>query len=169
MARYVYGYQLIEDGDEIFFSFPKFPEIISSLPAREYGRLSPEDLKAFLLNALEVALQAAITMRQDLPESDNPSLTRLDGFISLPVHQAMKLELYKLFRENCPSVADFARQLGKSETLARRLLDLRHRSLSTEIENAIKLFGKELVHNWGLELSSYRDLPVRHPPTRQPR
>jgi hypothetical protein len=161
MARYVYGYRLVEDGDEVFFEFPKFPEIISSLSAREYGRISPEALKEFLLDAIVVALQATMTLREDIPDSDSPQVTCLDGFVSLPVHQAMKLELYRLCKANGFSAAALARRLEKSETIARRLLDLRHKSLPSEVEGAIAALGKELVHNWTLELSA------RNPPLSQ--
>jgi hypothetical protein len=175
MTRYVYGYRISDVDGEVFFSFRKFPEIITSMPAQDFEVMDNEEVSGYLLNALTVALQSDIVLRKEIPEGDDPALAKADGFISLPVHQSMKLELYKVYINNCRSVADFARQLNKTETLARRLLDLRHRSFSTEIESAMRFFGKELVHDWRIEVASLCNSirPSHHPshvhPAAQPR
>jgi hypothetical protein len=154
----VYGFRLDDQDEEVFFHFAKMPEIISALDKRVYQAMNPNKIEEFLSDAVVTALQARITTKKEIPACDNLSLTKADGFVILSVPQAMKLELYKLYKENCSSIADFSRQIGKKETAARRLLDLRHQSWATEIESAFATFGKRLVHDWGIELA-----PVTRP------
>lgn len=151
MCRYAYVFHReVEDG-EISLNFPRFPEIISSIDEETFGSMSKDEEGEYCHDAVVTALQAVIAMRDELPEADNPNLVRGAGFVHLSVRESMKLELYRLYKENCNSVADFARILKKPETAARRLLDLRHSSKPSEIEKAISAFGKQLVHDWSLE------------------
>lgn len=151
MFRYVYGFRYVHEDGEVFFRFRRFPEIVSSVTAGTFRKMTETAIAAYAHDAVLAALQAIIALRGDVPTSDNGSRLPADGFVSLSVRESMKLELYRVYRENCKSVAEFARRLGKPETAARRLLDLRHHSRSAEIERAIEAFGKRLVHNWGLE------------------
>ncbi len=152
MCRYIFAYDLEEEeGGEVFLKFSSFPEIISSVGKDDISSENMGDVEEHAHDAVIAALQAIIVMREDVPRCDDPNVIRADGFVRLSVGESMKLELAKIYRSNCKSVAELARILGKSETAARRLLDLRHRSTSREIENAIRAFGKRLVHDWSLE------------------
>lgn len=151
MFRYVYGFRCAREAGEVFFRFRRFPEIVSSVGAGKFGVMTDTAIADYAHDAVITALQSIIALRDEIPASDDPGRLAADGFVSLSVRESMKLELYRLYRENCKSVADFARRLGKPETAARRLLDLRHHSRSAEIESAVEAFGKRLVHDWGLE------------------
>ena len=151
MCRYIYGFHCEADGDEVFFHFFRFPEIISGVDQEVFPSMSEDEIDSHARDAVITALQAIIAAREDVPVGDDPGVVRASGFVHLPVRESMKLELYKLYKTNCDSIAEFARLLDKPETAARRLLDLRHRSRPNEIEKAIVAFGKRLTHDWSLE------------------
>ncbi len=151
MHRYVYAFRREAEDGEVFFRFPRFPEIIFALDRDTLRTKSQEDIAVDAHDAVITALQAIIVTREEVPAGDDTALVQADGFVHLSVRESMKLELYKLYKENAGSIADFARSLGKSETAARRLLDLRHSSRSSEIEKAVAVFGKRLAHDWALE------------------
>ena len=153
MCRYLYAFRLDKQDGEVFFIFPKFPEIITAISEEEYDKMDAPDIIKYAHDAVVTALQTKLITRDEIPEGDD-TRTRADGYVNLTVPQAMKLELFKLYLvNNCPSVADFARQIGKKETAARRLFDLRHQSWPSEIEAAFEVFGKSLVHSWNADLS----------------
>jgi hypothetical protein len=154
MRRYAYGFHLHDEDGETFFRFRQFPEIISSIDTKPFAVMNREAILAHAHDAVITALQAIITLREDVPPTDDPRLDRADGFVLLSVREAMKMELYLLYKANCKSVAEFARQLGKRETAAHRLLDLRHPTKASEIESAVKTFGKRLAHIWQLEAAA---------------
>jgi hypothetical protein len=151
MHAYTYPFRLEERSGEVFFTFPHFPEIISSLPRERVAEMTPADSQGHANDAVLVALQARIAAREDTPSAHNAMHVRADGFVALSVPQAMKLELYSLSREYSRTLSEFARHINKDETVARRLLDLRHNSLPSHIESAIAAFGGILVHNWDID------------------
>jgi hypothetical protein len=153
MCQYVYAYRLKAEAGEMFFRFPKFPEIITAVYERDFRAMTPEKINAFAHGAVVTALQGMIAMREPVPVADDPKVVRADGFVRLTVVQSMKLQLYKLYQadKDLKSVADLARMLKKPETAVRRLLNLWHNSRPDEIDAAVATFGKRLVHDWGLE------------------
>ncbi|HXZ02936.1 MAG TPA: hypothetical protein VEI03_23310 [Stellaceae bacterium] len=150
MSRYVYAFRLEHEGDDVFFRFPTLPEIISAVPKKAFDEMSSDVVARHAHDAVITALQAHIATREEIPAGDDPKL-RADGFVILSVREGMKLELYKVFRVNCRTVAEFAREIGKPETAARRLLELHHQSRSHEIEKAVEAFGKRLTATWSVE------------------
>lgn len=157
MCRYVYGFNLWPEDEEIFFRFLGFPEIISAVDLDTFQTMSQDEIENHAHDAIIMALQAVIALREDVPAADDPAVVHADGFVHLSVSESMKLELFRIYKTNCKSVAEFARFLGKPETAARRLLDLRHRSRPREIEKAVDVFGKRLVHDWSLEARPQAD------------
>jgi|SRR5208282_4409064 len=151
MCRYAYAFHYESDGDEVLFRFDRFPEIISAVSRAALKAMSEEEIESHAHDAVITALQGIILTRGDVPATDDPARRAADGFVHLTVRESMKLELFKLYNENCKSIVDFARQIDKPETAARRLLDITHGSRSSEIERAIEAFGKRLVHDWALE------------------
>lgn len=151
MRQYVYAFRCEAEDGEVFFRFPRFPEIISAVGQAAFAALDKDQVAEYGRDAVVTALESVIAAREDVPEGDDPALVPADGFVRLSVGESMKLELYKLYRANCRSSGEFARLLGKPETAARRLLDLRHASKASEIEKAVAALGKRLVHNWSLE------------------
>ena len=148
MKRYVYAYDFEERSGEIFINFRRFPEIISALSKEKFDLMSDIDRQLFAEDAVLTALQAIISTRDAVPATDNPDTVSASGFVCLSPLHAMKLQLFKIFVENCDSVSEFARQIEKQDTAARRLLKLRHRSAVDEIEEALAKFGITLVHAW---------------------
>jgi antitoxin HicB len=139
------------DGGETFFNFPSFPEIVSAIPNTKFGRMTALEVQAHAEDAVLTAFQACIASREELPKSDDPRLVSADGFVRLRPLEAMKLELYRVYRANCASISDFARRTGKQDTAARRLLNLRHPSKVSEIDEALAALGKRLLHSWSTE------------------
>lgn len=141
MTRYVYAYRTQECDGEVFFEFPSLPEIISAVPCDTFEAWDAEAISSHAENAVLTALQSAIAVRDAIP----PPLSRVpaDGFVSLSPSHAMKLELYAAYAENCASIADFARAIGRHDTAARRLLNLRHRSTTQEMVEALAALGRE--------------------------
>ncbi|MEO8373995.1 MAG: hypothetical protein ABI471_02130 [Sphingomonas bacterium] len=154
MLQYVYAFHLEEDDGETFFSFPSIPEIVSSIPNERFECMSVGEIYEHARDAVIVALQACIACRDALPASDDPRVVSADGFVRLLPLEAMKLVLYTVYFANCSSISDFARQIRKQDTAARRLLNLRHQSKTSEIEEALVVFNKRFVHSWGTEPAS---------------
>ncbi len=163
MNHYAYAFRCEQRDNETFFKFLKFPEIISSLSTTKFRSFAPEERIGYATDAVLTALQLNIASKADIPGGDRLSFLKAGQYVALSVTQAMKLELYRVYLgSGCRSVSEFARSnIGKSETLVRRLLDLRHSSQPKEIEEVLCVVGKRLVHNWDLE-----DLPIQSVPKR---
>jgi hypothetical protein len=151
MTEYVYGFRLEHEDGEVFFCLPAFPEVISAVPEDQFSAMDDRGVTRHAHDAVITALQAVIRERAPLPPVDDLRHLRVDGAVRLSPLEAMKLELYRVYVANCRSVSEFADELRKSETAARRLLDLRHQSWTREVEAAIARFGKKLIHRWELQ------------------
>jgi hypothetical protein len=170
MHRYVYVFLYVIEDDEVFFRFPKFPEIISSISRDNFAVMRAQEIRNYVSDAVLTALQTRISARLEIPDGDNPHLAKGEGFVELTVQQAMKLELFAVYRENFRSVGDFSKQIGKPETALRRMLDMRHPSVPTEIEKVLEILGKRIVHMWDVEptnsvIHSTRPLMAPKPPS----
>ncbi len=153
MCRYVYAFHREVRGEKVFFKFPKLPAIVWYASIDQVAAMTEDQLRFQMAILVVAALQELIAARDDIPAGDNEKLVKADGFVSLSVQQAMKLELFKVYKENCKSVAAFARLINKEETSARRLLNLRHPSVVTEIETSMEALGKRIVHSWNVEVA----------------
>ncbi len=151
MCSYSYAYHLVSDGGEIFFKFPSFENIITSIDKKSFTAMSANEIDAFASDAVITALQGLMSFGDDIPDGEDMRRVKSDGFVSLKVIAAMKLQLYDVYRANFSKVSELANFLGKPPTAASRLLNLRHNSNAAEIETAIGAFGKRLVHDWTLE------------------
>jgi hypothetical protein len=167
LTRYVYAFFVESDGSSAQIHFPKLPEIFASVPPHKNYRdkeSSSSDIQECAGDALLTGLQARIVAKLDIPAPDNQDLKAADGFIMLTVQQSMKLELFKLYKENCRSVLELARKINKQETAARRLLNLRHPSQPLEVEAAVEVFGKRIVHCWNIEPATKSGFSARPAP-----
>jgi hypothetical protein len=162
MEQYTYAYDLKELDEEVFFVFRSFPEIVSALSKQVFDLMGGSERQAFAEDAVLTALQSIISVRDELPTSDNPDTLRASGFVYLSPLQAMKLQLFRVYADNCTSVADFARRIEKQDTAARRLLKLRHHSSVEEIEEALSKFGIKLVHKWATTQEPLKTNGVGH-------
>lgn len=151
MLHYAYSFNIEEVDSEVFFRFPKFPEIISAVDRSEFVRWRAEEKMTHGEDAVITALQSIISLRMDVPDPDDMRIISSDEFVRLDPLHAMKIELYRVYLKNCTSVSDFARRVGKQDTTARRLLNLRHRSSIDEVIDALAGFGIRLSHCWSTE------------------
>ena len=165
MRSYIYAFNYARYGGSMFFEFPKFSFVTSAMTLAEFAEASEELRQEHANDAAITALQSIIETRADVPQGDNPSLTRADGFVRLTVPQAMKIELYGLYKANDESIREFAQTIEKSDVLARRLLNLRHPSWASELELAIAAYGKRLFHSW--DLMAMDAAPMQKLPRRQ--
>ncbi len=149
MISYAYAYDLLEDGDEVFFVFGALPEIISAVSSEVFANMSLSDRANHAADAVVAALQASIASRMPLPVGDDATTRSASGFVRLSPLQSMKLQLYGVYLANCRTIFEFAVRLKKHDTTVRRLLNLRHRSAPAEIEEALRHFGIALQHAWG--------------------
>jgi hypothetical protein len=147
MNRYSYAYFFNSKGDRKTLHFPSLPEIDAAMQTLS----DSSTIEARTRDLVLTVLQRRIASRRDIPQGEDPALVQADGFVILSVQQAMKLELFRLYRANSRSISEFSRMVNMRETPARRLFNLRHQSRPTEIEAAIEVFGKRLVHSWDIE------------------
>lgn len=132
----VYPYELHEDPPGFYISFPDVPGALTSDGTEASTR-------AGALDCLVTALEGCINFREEIPLPSQPK----DGqeTIILPPLIAAKLALYEGMRTLKMTNVAMADRLGVSETVVRRMLDLRHRSHIGQIENALSITGKRLI------------------------
>lgn len=96
MFRYVYGYSLRAEDHEVFFHFPRFPEIVSAIDLDTFQAMSQDEIENHAHDAIVTALRAVIAFREDVPAADDPAVVHADGFVHLSVSESMKLELFRI-------------------------------------------------------------------------
>jgi antitoxin HicB len=93
-------------------------------------------------DAIEEAIAARIARRQDIPE---PSPAAGRPVATLPPLTVAKIGLYQAARAAGVSKADLCRRLGWHGPQVDRLFDLNHASKIEQIDQALRVLGKELV------------------------
>lgn len=93
-------------------------------------------------DAIEEALEARIAHRDDIPE---PSAARGRPVPSLPPLTVAKVALYRAALTSGVTKAELGRRLGWHAPQVDRLFDLRHRSKIEQIDQALRILGKQLV------------------------
>ncbi len=150
MCQYIYAYNVVETDEGNFLQIPKFDYIISEVTPD----MTDSEIAARAEDRILTALQMTVQDGDEIPEAD-PDTLAARGFVSIDVTPAMKLQLYKLVRENdtsIPRLAErLAKRIGKSLTVAHRLLNLRYNSGNAEIKAACAAYGKRLRHEWSFE------------------
>jgi antitoxin HicB len=137
MRNFVYPANLIaEKWGEFTVKFPDLPEAITS----GKNRL---DALAQASDCLEEAIAARISDRLDIPEPSAPR--RRQALVPLPAPMAAKAALYLAVRESSESNSRLARRLGLDEREIRRMLDPRHATRLTRLQEVLNLLGKRLL------------------------
>lgn len=151
MCRYIYAYSIDHSEDGLFLDVPKFPLIVSEL---EDG-MTDDAIRQWAADRILANLQSAVTYGGDIPDGDDEEKLDAHGFVHLNPTQSMKLQIARLVQENDqeePSMARrLAKRLGKTETVARRLLNLSHNSTIPEMEAAVAAYNRRLIHDWSFE------------------
>ncbi len=137
---YSYAVHLERDEGEIGLIFPDFPEIVSW---HRESEVEEQDLRRLAKDALLVALHARVLDNDEIPASTK--VTGADFFVSVPALAVLKLALYEELRAEGLTKRDLARRMGKTDTIAVRLLDLTHNSAVPQLEGAMSALGREFV------------------------
>ena len=135
--RFVYPAQLCQHAeDEIVVSFRDVP----------HCHTSGEDVAEALVeaaDALEEAIAGRIVDGDEIPTPSSP----LPGEHLVAVHAdtAAKAALAMAFRASGLTQADLARRLGVHDRVVRQMLDPRHGTSVSRVNDALQVLGRELV------------------------
>ena len=135
--KFVFPYITEADGDSQVVFFPDIPEAMTQVDPGE-------DFHAVVHDCLVTALRVRVENREALPV---PSAIRDRAAMGTDALEAAKLALYSVMREKGTNNVALARQLGVTEAVVRRLLDLDHRSHIGKLEKALKVLGQRLEIN----------------------
>jgi antitoxin HicB len=134
MAMYPVSLEPDENGT-LLVTCPDLPELTT------WGEDEGDALQR-AADAIEEALAARIAHRDDIPE---PSAAWGRPVPSLPPLTVAKVALYRAALTSGVTKAELGRRLGWHAPQVDRLLDLRHRSKIEQIEQALRILGKQLV------------------------
>lgn len=121
-----------DDNDTVMVTFPDIPEAVT------FGD-DEDDALANAVDALETMIAAYIGDRQDVPA---PSPAEGRPTVALTLLGSLKLAVYQAMRAQGWKKADLARALHVDPRQVDRLLDLRHNSTVTQLEQALAACGK---------------------------
>jgi antitoxin HicB len=134
MAMYPVSLEPDENGT-LLVTCPDLPELTT------WGEDEGDALQR-AADAIEEALAARIAHRDDIPE---PSAARGRPVPSLPPLTVAKVALYRAALTSGVTKAELGRRLGWHAPQVDRLFDLRHRSKIEQIDQALRILGKQLV------------------------
>jgi antitoxin HicB len=126
-----------DDNGTVLVTCPDLPEVTT------FG----EDVEGALRrasDAIEEALAARISRREEIPAPSGASKQRHRCLVRLPPLTVAKVELYRAARSQGVSKAELARRLGWHGPQVDRLFDLNHRSTIEHIDQALHAVGKRL-------------------------
>jgi antitoxin HicB len=137
MHNFVYPAKLTpERGSEFTVQFRDLPEAIT------FGENRAEAL-AQAADCLAEAIAGRISDGLDIPHPSAPR--RQEALIALPAPMAAKAALCLAIRETGLSNIAVARRLGLDEKEIRRMLDPRHATRLSRIQDVLARLGKRLV------------------------
>jgi antitoxin HicB len=134
MAMYPVSLEPDENGT-LLVTCPDLPELTT------WGEDEGDALQR-AADAIEEALAARIAHRDDIPE---PSGAWGRPVPSLPPLTVAKVALYRAALTSGVTKAELGRRLGWHAPQVDRLFDLRHRSKIEQIDQALRILGKQLV------------------------
>ena len=132
--RFVYPFTTEQDGDSILVEFPGIPGALTQVDPDEHF---DDVVRDCLIAALGGYILAHRSPPLPAPRKDLDNVT-LDVMTSAKLALAITLSINKI------SNVEFAEQLGVTEKVVRRLLDLDHSSRIDRLENALGLLGQQL-------------------------
>ena len=135
--RFVYPAQLCQHAED---------EIVVSFRDVLHCHTSGEDVAEALIeaaDALEEAIAGCIVDGDEIPTPSPP----LPGEHLVAVHAdtAAKAALAMAFRASGLTQADLAKRLGVHDRVVRRMLDPRHGTSVSRVNDALQVLGRELV------------------------
>lgn len=133
----IYPYTLTPDEDgRLLVSFPDF----------DWGVTDGADeaeAAAEAADCLRTMLIALMKNREPIPTPSPPAPGQ--PVVVLPALVAVKLALYRAMRQSKTSNVALAKRLGVTETVVRRLLDLRRDSRLDRLEAALEAIGYRMA------------------------
>ena len=135
-ATYPASFLPEEGGQGFHVRFPDLPEALT-------GGADLPDTQEQAVDCLAEALAGRITRGDAIP--DPSKIKRGQYPVSVPLYLAPKLALYLAMRESGLRNTDFAKRLGVSETVVRRMLDPKHNTKPEKIQTALAMLGKRIV------------------------
>ena len=135
--RFVYFAQLQHAGPgEIVVSFRDLPECLTGGEDEEEALFEAQD-------ALEEAVAGRINRGDEIPV---PSARRPGEYsVAVPTNMAAKAAFAIAFRRSGLTHSVLAQRLGKDEEAVRRMLDPRHDTAASRLNEALRVLGSELV------------------------
>jgi antitoxin HicB len=124
------------DDGEIVVKFPDLPEALTGANAE--GEAYTE-----AVDCLQEALAGRMVCREEIPKAS--PVKRGQRSIPVALYLAPKVALYIALRESGLSNLEFAKRLGRDESIVRRMLNPKHNTKSDLIQNALDLLGKRLM------------------------
>jgi antitoxin HicB len=122
-----------DDNGTLLVTVPDLPEAITFGDTRE-------DALARASDAIETALMAAMSAREDIPDPK----TRGRTYVELNALASAKVELYRAMRAEQVGKAALAKRLGVALPQIDRLLDLKHHSRVDALERAFAALGRSM-------------------------
>jgi antitoxin HicB len=137
MRSFQYPARLIpEKGGAFTVRFRDLPEAITS------GTNRADAIKQ-AADCLEEAFAARIDDQRDIPTPSSAS--RREVLIAVPAPMAAKAALYLAIQDLGLSNSQAARRIGVDEKEIRRILDPRHATKLTRVEQLLEMLGKRLI------------------------
>ena len=135
--RFLYFAELQRGGpDEVVVSFRDLPECLTSGADEDEALFEAQD-------ALEEAVAGRINRGDTIPV---PSERRPGEYsVAVPTNMAAKAAFAIAFRRSGLTHGAVAQRLGKDETTVRRMLDPRHDTAASRLNEALRVLGSELV------------------------
>ena len=121
---------------EIVVSFRDLPECLTSGEDTAEALLEAED-------ALDAAIYGRLRTGEPIPAPSAP----LPGehMVALPIDMAAKAALLLVFRDRGLTQTALAERLGVDRKVVQRMLDPRHRTSVSRINEAMRAMGSEIV------------------------
>jgi antitoxin HicB len=126
-----------DDNGTVLVTSPDLPEVAT------FGE-DVEDAMNRASDAIEEALAARISRREEVPTASGDAQQRRGHLVHLPPLTVAKIELYRATRAQGVSEAELARRVGCQVPQVDRLFDLNHRSAIEHIDQALRVIGKRL-------------------------
>jgi antitoxin HicB len=122
-----------DDNGTLLVNVPDFPDALT------FGE-DREDALGRALDAIETAMMARMSAREDIPAPKAKGKV----YVDLPALTVAKVELWRAMRAERLGKAALAKKLGVALPQIDRLLDLRHGSRLDQIERAFAALGRTL-------------------------
>jgi len=133
--RFVYPFETQQDDDLVLVSFPDIPDALTQV------KMGEEVFEDVVHDCLVAALGSYISDRQPIPR---PSAIGKRPAIALDALESAKVALAMAMQAQGSTNVALAKQLGVTDLIVRRMLDLDHRNHIGQIEHALRKLGRRL-------------------------